>query len=404
MATTFLARLSKLTHHEAAGGVLLMMAAAFALLLDNSPLAWLYDRLLSTPVVVQIGALAIDKPLLLWINDGLMAVFFFLVGLEIKRELLEGELSSWRKASLPALAAIGGMMVPALFYAFLNWDDPIALRGWAIPAATDIAFALGILALLGSRVPMSLKIFLLALAIIDDLGAIVIIAAFYTADISLISLSIGLIGAAILLVMNLTGVTRTSFYLIVGIIMWVCVLKSGVHATLAGVIIALTIPLRAKDATGLSPLHKLEKSLHPYVMFGVVPIFAFANAGVSLIGLSLSDLLAPIPLGIALGLFIGKQIGVFGFAWLGVKLRLCHLPQDMNWAQVYGASMLAGIGFTMSLFIGTLAFADPEHASAVRIGVLTGSTLSAVFGYLVLRWATRSTPQSEVGLSSGRAG
>jgi len=394
MATTIWARLTKLTHHEAAGGVLLMLAAAFALLLDNSPLAWLYDRLLSTPVVVQIGALAIDKPLLLWINDGLMAVFFFLVGLEIKRELLEGELSSWRKASLPALAAVGGMLVPALIYAFLNWDDPVALRGWAIPAATDIAFALGILALLGSRVPVSLKIFLLALAIIDDLGAIVIIAAFYTAEISLVSLAIGLIGAAILLVMNLTGVTRTSFYLIVGIIMWVCVLKSGVHATLAGVIIALTIPLRAKDATGQSPLHKLETSLHPFVMFGVVPIFAFANAGVSLIGLSIADLLAPIPLGIALGLFLGKQIGVFGFAWLGVKLRLCHLPQDMNWAQVYGASMLAGIGFTMSLFIGTLAFADPEHASAVRIGVLTGSTLSAVIGYLVLRWATRSTAQS----------
>lgn len=392
MQLTIWNRLSKLAHHEAAGGVLLMAAALLALVMDNSPLYWLYDRLLSTPVVIQIGALAIDKPLLLWINDGLMAVFFFLVGLEIKRELLEGELSSWRKASLPLLGAIGGMLVPALIYIALNADDPVSIRGWAIPAATDIAFALGILALLGSRVPVTLKIFLLALAIIDDLGAIVIIAAFYTAEISLVSLAIGLIGAAILVIMNRSGVTRTSLYLIVGTIMWVCVLKSGVHATLAGVIVALTIPLRAKNSLGQSPLHELESSLHPFVMYGVVPIFAFANAGVSLSGLSFSDLLAPIPLGIALGLFVGKQIGIFGFAWLGTRLRICHLPADITWSQLYGVSLLAGIGFTMSLFIGTLAFADPEHAKAVRIGVLSGSILSAVTGYLVLRLATRSAP------------
>ena len=385
-----IARIRRLTHHEAAGGVLLMIAALLALILDNSPLDWLYDSLLSTPVVVQIGALSIDKPLLLWINDGLMAVFFFLVGLEIKRELLEGRLSSWQEASLPAIAAAGGMIVPAAIYIALNGGDPEALRGWAIPAATDIAFALGVLALLGKRVPVALKVFLLALAILDDLGAIVIIAAFYTADISLISLAIGVIGAAILIGMNLKGVTRISPYMIVGVIMWVCVLKSGVHATLAGVIIALAIPLRV-PAQGQPPLVRLETALHPFVAFGVMPIFAFANAGVSLSGFAISDLLAPIPLGIALGLFVGKQIGVFGFAWLGARLGFCRLPNDVTWFQVYGVSLLAGIGFTMSLFIGTLAFADPEHAKAVRLGVLFGSTLSAVAGYLLLRWATQPT-------------
>ena len=378
-------RLSRLLHHEATGGLLLIASAALALLLDNSPLAWLYDGLLATPVVIQIGALAIDKPLLLWVNDGLMAIFFFLVGLEIKRELLQGRLSTWQQASLPAIAAIGGMLVPAMIYVALNASDPVAINGWAIPAATDIAFALGVLALLGDRVPPALKVFLLALAILDDLGAIIIIALFYTADLSLLSLAIAGAGAAILIAMNLAGVTRIAPYILVGLVMWVCVLKSGVHATLAGVVVALTIPLRAQNDQGRSPLSQLEDALHPWVVFGIMPAFAFANAGVNLTGLSLAQLFAPIPLGIALGLFFGKQIGVLGFAWLGTRLGLCRLPDGVAWSQAYGVALLAGIGFTMSLFIGTLAFADPEHAAAVRLGVLYGSTLSAVLGYLVLR-------------------
>ncbi len=391
-------RISPLLQHEAAGGVLLMLTAAAALLLSNSPLAWLYDAFLSTPVAVQIGALEINKPLLLWINDGLMAVFFFLVGLEIKRELLEGELSTWNRASLPGLAAIGGMLVPALIYVVFNYSDPEALQGWAIPAATDIAFALGVLALLGSRVPVTLKVFLLALAIIDDLGAIVIIAVFYTADLSLISLAIAGVSSAILIGMNLYGVRRVAPYVLVGVVMWVCVLKSGVHATLAGVVIALTIPLRVPE--GRSPLHQLEHDLHPWVAFFIMPVFAFANAGVSLTGLSLNDLLAPIPLGIALGLFLGKQLGVFGFAWLGIRSGICRLPDGTSWLQIYGVSLLAGIGFTMSLFIGTLAFADPQHAAAVRLGVLSGSILSAIVGYTVLRISARPSALPE---SSGQA-
>ncbi len=382
-------RILVLLHHDAAAGVLLMLAAAVALLLDNSPLAWLYDAILSTPVAVQVGALSIDKPLLLWINDGLMAVFFFLVGLEIKRELLDGRLSSWNQAALPAAAAVGGMVVPALIYAAFNYDDPMALNGWAIPAATDIAFTLGVLALLGSRVPTALKVFLLALAIIDDLGAIIIIAVFYTADLSLASLAIAAICTAVLLGFNFAGVRRIAPYILVGIVMWVCVLKSGVHATLAGVVIALTVPLRVPPTAGESPLHRLEHGLHPWVAFFVMPAFAFANAGVHLGGLSLADLLAPIPLGIALGLFAGKQVGVLGFTWVATRVGICRLPDGVSWVQIYGAALLAGIGFTMSLFIGALAFSDPEHASAVRIGVLTGSTLSAIFGYAVLRLSVR---------------
>lgn len=371
--------------HDAAGGIVLMAAAALALTLDNSPLSWLYDRLLSTPVIVQIGALAIDKPLLLWINDGLMAIFFFLVGLEIKREIIEGRLSSVQKASLPVLAAIGGMLVPALVYIAFNHTDPEALNGWAIPAATDIAFALGVLALLGSRVPPSLKIFLLALAIIDDLGAIIIIALFYTSQLSLSVLAIAAIGIAVLSYLNYRGVRRVSPYLVTGLVIWVCVLKSGVHATLAGVVIALFIPLKSKDDEQEAPLKKIEHGLAPWVAFGVMPIFAFANAGVSLQGLSFSDLFSGIPLGIAAGLFIGKQIGIMGFVWAAVKLGVARLPDGVTWMQIYGVSILAGIGFTMSLFVGTLAFSDPEHAAAVRIGVLAGSTLSAVFGYFILR-------------------
>ena len=384
-------RISRLLHHEAAGGVLLMAAAAMALALDNSSLAWLYDGLLSTPVAIQIGALTLDKPLLLWVNDGLMAVFFFLVGLEIKRELLEGRLSNWRQASLPIASALGGMLMPALIYLAISSGDPVASRGWAIPAATDIAFALGVLALLGNRVPPALKVFLLALAILDDLGAIIIIALFYTSDLSLVSLGIAGVGGALLLVLNRSGVTRIAPYVLVGVVMWVCVLKSGVHATLAGVVVALAIPLR-DEATGSSPLHRLEHSLHPWVGLGIMPLFAFANAGVNLTGLSLEALIAPVPLGIMLGLFVGKQLGVFGFAWIGTKLGICRLPSGVTWAQAYGVALLSGIGFTMSLFIGTLAFEGPDQATAVRLGVLSGSILSAMAGYLVLRYAISVKP------------
>lgn len=376
--------------HDAAGGIVLMAAAAIALTLDNSPLDWLYDRLLGTPVIIQVGAFGIDKPLLLWINDGLMAVFFFLVGLEIKRETIEGRLSSVRKAALPLVAAVGGMLVPAAIYIALNRGDPEAIGGWAIPAATDIAFALGVLALLGSRVPVALKVFLLALAIIDDLGAIVIIALFYTSDLSLGVLAVAAAGIGVLAYLNFSGVRRTSPYLVIGLVIWVCVLKSGVHATLAGVIVALFIPLKGgnEDAdTRNSPLRQLERGLVPWVAFGVMPVFAFANAGVALHSLSFGDLFSGIPLGIAAGLFLGKQLGIMGFVWAAVRLGLARLPDGVTWPQIYGVSVLAGIGFTMSLFIGTLAFSNPEHAAAVRIGVLAGSTASALLGYFILRWS-----------------
>ena len=373
--------------HEAAGGIVLIVAAVLALLFENSALSVIYDTLLNTPVVIQVGALAIDKPLLLWINDGLMAVFFFLVGLEIKREVMEGRLSSPAKAAFPIVAALGGMVVPALIYVWLNLDDPTALRGWAIPAATDIAFAVGILALLGSRAPVALKVFLLALAIIDDLGAILIIALFYSADLSLPVLAIAAAGVAVLGYLNYRGVTRTAPYVLTGLIVWVCVLKSGVHATLAGVVIALFIPLRTKDGSEESPLLRIEHDLAPWVSFGVMPVFAFANAGVALHGLSFDDLFGGIPLGIALGLFVGKQLGIMTFLWAGVRLGIARLPDGISWGQVYGVSVLAGIGFTMSLFIGTLAFADPEHSASVRIGVLAGSITSALMGYVVLRFA-----------------
>jgi NhaA family Na+:H+ antiporter len=338
-------------------------------------------------VVIRVGELILDKPLLLWINDGLMAVFFFLVGLEIKRELLEGRLSTWQQASLPAAAALGGMALPALVYVAVTFGDSVAMRGWAIPAATDIAFALGVLALLGSRVPVALKVFLLALAILDDLGAIIVIALFYTSELSLESLAVAGVGGAALLILNRSGVTRIAPYLLVGLVIWVCVLKSGVHATLAGVVVALAIPLRSADPSVQSPLRQLEHSLHPWVAFGIMPLFAFGNAGVNLTGLSIDALLSPVPLGIALGLFFGKQMGVLGFAWLGSRAGICRLPEGVTWLQVYGVALLAGVGFTMSLFIGTLAFSDPEHAAAVRLGVLSGSLVSGLLGYLVLRHA-----------------
>ena len=393
--------------HEAAGGIVLMAAAALAVLFSNSALAPLYDLLLSTPLAIQIGTFSLDKPLLLWINDGLMAIFFFLVGLEIKREVIEGRLSSIRTAALPVIAAAGGMLGPALIYVGLNLGDDIALRGWAIPAATDIAFAVGVLALLGSRVPVGLKVFLLALAIIDDLGAIVIIAAFYTSHLSLPVLAIAAVGVMVLAYLNYRGVTRTSLYVLTGVVVWVCVLKSGVHATLAGVVVALFLPLRSKNKDQPSPMKQVEHGLAPWVAFGVVPIFAFANAGVTLHNLSLADLVGGVPLGIALGLFLGKQLGIMSSIWLTVRLGIARLPDGVTWAQVYGVSVLAGIGFTMSLFIGTLAFSDPEMGGAVRVGVLAGSIVSAVCGFTILRAALskgeRRAPRARKKLAPDRS-
>lgn len=380
--------IERFINHEASSGIFLLLAAAVALGLDNSPLAWLYDSLLTTPVAVQIGALAIDKPLLLWINDGLMAIFFFLVGLEIKREVMRGELSSTDRIALPGVAAVGGMVAPALIYVLITSENPELIDGWAIPAATDIAFALGILALLGSRVPLALKIFLLALAIIDDLGAIIIIALFYTENLSTTMLLGGGISLVALVTLNLLGIKRITPYMLIGLIMWVFVLKSGVHATLAGVALALTIPMGDKD--GHSPLEHLEHGLQPWVAFMVMPIFAFANAGVSLSGLGLDMLLQPLTLGIALGLCIGKPLGIFAFVWVAVKVRITRLPDGVTWAQIFGVAALAGIGFTMSLFIGTLAFDDPAAAAGVRLGVLGGSFISAIVGLSLLWWAIPS--------------
>ncbi|MFT5489561.1 MAG: NhaA family Na+:H+ antiporter [Paracoccaceae bacterium] len=372
---------------ESAGGICLFFAAVVAIILDNSALAPFYDMLLSVPVAVKIGALEIAKPSLLWINDGLMAVFFFLVGLEIKREALEGQLSSVNQIALPGVAAIGGMAVPAAIYAYFNWSNPVDINGWAIPAATDIAFALGILMLLGSRVPLAIKVFLTAVAIIDDLGAIVIIALFYTENLSLTSLAWGVGGLVVCAIMNLRGVTRVAPYILIGIIVWVAVLKSGVHATLAGVLLALAVPLRATDSEGHSPLRHLEHILHPWVAFLVLPVFAFANAGVNFSGMSFSSLLEPLPLGIALGLFVGKQIGVFGATFLMIKTGLAKMPEGANWGMLYGVSLLCGIGFTMSLFVGGLAFDDAAHATAIRLGVLAGSLVSGTLGYFVIKFA-----------------
>ncbi len=384
---------------ESAGGILLVAAAVLALVFANTPLVTAYDWILKLPVTVSIGQFGLSKPLLLWINDGLMAIFFLLVGLEIKREALEGELSSRDQILLPAVAASFGLAVPALLYFWLNQDNGDALNGWAIPTATDIAFALGVLALLGSRVPLALKVFLTAIAIIDDIAAILIIAVFYSDDLSASALVMALIGLTVMIVLNKRGVTRIGAYAVPGILMWVFMVKSGVHATLAGVLMALCIPLRAKDEDGHSPARHLEHSLHPWVAFGILPLFAFANAGVPFDGLSFADLLTPVPLGIMIGLFVGKQVGVFLATWLTVALGLAKRPAGTSWMQIYGASVLCGIGFTMSLFIGTLAFEHGEFnfAAQVRLGVLGGSILSAILGYLVLRFLTAAAPDKSGG-------
>lgn len=374
---------------ETSAGIVLFVAALLAMIAVNSAFNPYYLAFLNIPVVVQFGALEIAKPLSLWINDGLMAIFFFLVGLEVKREILEGELSSFDKAALPAIAAVGGMAIPAAVFLYFNWNISENVNGWAIPAATDIAFALGVLALLGKHAPLSLKILLLAIAIIDDIGAIIIIALFYTADVSSFSLILSAVGVAVLILMNRLGVVRVAPYILVGTFLWICVLKSGVHATLAGVLAALAIPLNAKDGT--SPLKHLEHILHPWTAFLVLPIFAFANAGVSLAGLQVSDLFAPLALGIAAGLVIGKQIGVFGFMFVAAKLGLVRRPMGVSWLQLYGLACLTGIGFTMSLFIGNLAFVDPEQIETVKLGVISGSLVSGLLGYLILRFSGGSS-------------
>ncbi|GLQ29780.1 Na+/H+ antiporter NhaA [Litoribrevibacter albus] len=377
---------------ESASGILLILATAVALVFANTPLDQYYELFLSTQMGVHIGALAINKPLLLWINDGLMAVFFFLIGLELKRELVEGELSDPKQIILPAAGAVGGMLVPALIYVFFNWGDEQAITGWAIPAATDIAFALGILAMLGSRVPVALKVFLVSLAIIDDIGAIIIIAIFYTSDLSIESLVVAGLSIAFLAVLNKRGVVKIAPYLLVGLVLWVSVLKSGVHATLAGVVLAFFIPLKLKNEHGESPARQLEHDLHSSVAFVIVPIFAFANAGVDLRGMSLERFLDPLPIGIAMGLFLGKQLGVFGFAWLVIKLGLAKLPSSINWAQLYGVAILCGIGFTMSLFIGSLAFEQTGESMDDRLGILFGSLLSSVVGFLLLHKVLPKAP------------
>jgi NhaA family Na+:H+ antiporter len=386
--------LQRLIKSPLVAGAMLMAMAALALILDNSSLAWLYDRLLTTPVSVQVATFVIDKPLLLWINDGLMAIFFFLIGLEIKREMVAGHLSSADQIALPGFAAMGGVIIPAMIYAAINWNDPIAIDGWAIPAATDIAFALGILMLLRDRVPVAARLFLTAVAIFDDLAAIAIIAIFFTADLSLVSLGTATGGLGALFVANRLGIMRPAIYILIGLVVWASVLKSGVHATLAGFAVALFVPMSSKDPSFHEepPLQRLEHGLHPWVAFVVLPVFAFANAGVSLEGLTFGSLLAPVTLGIMLGLFVGKQIGVFGAVWLAVKLGLARKPDGVSWGMIYGVSILCGIGFTMSLFIGGLAFEGPEAARAVRVGVLAASALAAVYGLAVLRAATRAQP------------
>jgi Na+:H+ antiporter, NhaA family len=376
--------LRKFLSQEASGGIVLMGSALIALVVANSALSAPYFDALH----VNIAGLS----LLHWINDGLMALFFLLVGLEIKREVLEGALSTWPRRALPGIAAVGGMIVPALIYIAFNANSPETLRGWAIPSATDIAFALGVLALLGSRAPVSLKVFLTALAILDDLGAVLIIALFYSSDLSLAYLGLATLTLAALFALNRTGTTRLSAYLCLGAVLWFLVSKSGIHATLAGVALASAIPLRVRsagEAPSHSPLHRLEHSLSPWVAFLIVPIFGFANAGISLANVTPSAVFDPVPLGVAAGLFLGKQIGVFGSAWVVIRLRLADLPAHATWPQLYGVSVLCGIGFTMSLFIGLLAFDDPHLQDETKIGVLTGSLLSAIAGWLIIRLSPR---------------
>lgn len=386
---------------KSSGGIVLMVAAALAIICANSPLQPYYQLLLSTPVEIRIADFSIDKPLLLWINDGLMAIFFFYVGLELKRDLIEGELSEPKKIVLPAVGAIGGMAIPALIYVFFTYDNsPEALSGWAIPAATDIAFAIGILALLGSDVPQSLRIFLTSLAIFDDIGAIIIIAVFYTADISFMALLVVMACLPFLYLLSHYKVESKSAYMLFGVIMWVAMLKSGVHATLTGVIVAFFVPLQSRHDPKVSPLKILEDDLNLSVAFIVLPIFAFTNAGIHLLDMNMERAFHSVPVGIALGLFIGKQIGVFGCCWLFIKLKLATMPKHMTWGTLYGCAILCGVGFTMSLFIGSLAFQEQGVNSAFdeRLGIIAGSFMSGIVGYLVLR---RQLRKQRLQLQSG---
>jgi NhaA family Na+:H+ antiporter len=375
------------------GGIALAIATLAALLIANSPFGAQYDALIHATAEIRIGSIGLSKSLEHWVNDGLMAIFFLLVGLEIKREVIEGSLAGAQKAALPVVAALGGFILPTVLYAVLNWSDSAALRGWAVPAATDIAFAIGICAMLGRAVPASLKMFLLALAIIDDLMAIIVIAVFYTDELSVLALSLGGIGVAALVALNLLDVRKPSLYVVVGVFTWVCVLKSGVHATLAGVAVGFAIPLARHE--GESLLEQVEHALKPWVGYAIVPIFAFANAGVPLAGMSLSTLGSPIPLGIIVGLFVGKQLGVFGAATAAIKLGIARQPDGASTAQLYGVAILTGVGFTMSLFIGTLAFEDEGLMAQVRIGVLAASILSGLVAWLVLMVAARGHPPSQ---------
>ncbi len=390
-------RLRDFIDSEAASALPLLVAALLALALANSPLAGAVQGLLDTRLGLSWKFVDLDKPLLLWINDGLMAFFFLLVGLEIKREVMEGSLSQPAQVALPIAGAIGGMAVPAALYVAFNWSDPVALRGWAIPAATDIAFSLGVLAALGSRVPLALKVFLTTLAIVDDLGSILVIAIFYTDHLSALALALAGLFIGGLAILNATGVRRLAPYLVLGALLWVSVLKSGVHATLAGVVLALFIPLKsAGDAAGESegtrPAIRLEHAIKPWSAWFIMPVFAFANAGLPLAGVSLASLVAPLPLGIVAGLLLGKQIGIMLGAGLLIVLGIAAMPAGGSWPRLYGVAILGGIGFTMSLFIGTLAFDDAAHHAQVRLGVLAGSLLSALVGYLALRLAPRPSP------------
>lgn len=377
---------------DSSSGILLIIVTILALILQNSAMSGYYTSFLHTPVEIKFGSLHIAKPLLLWVNDGLMAIFFFVIGLEVKREVMEGHLASLSQITLPGIAAIGGMLVPALVFVAFNNGTEFAMNGWAIPTATDIAFALGILSLLGNRVPVSLKIFLMALAIIDDLGAIVIIALFYTSELSTLSISIAGGSLAVLFIMNRLKVARQSFYILVGIVLWVSVLKSGVHATLAGVALAFMIPLYSKDKNGkrFSMAHNMEHNLHYWVAFFILPLFAFVNAGVDLRGISVEEMAGPVPLGIMAGLFIGKQVGVFGFSWIAIKLGIASLPKDATWKTLYGVAVLTGIGFTMSLFVDSLAYNDTKMFHfADKLAILLGSLFSGLLGYTILHYSTK---------------
>lgn len=377
--------LKQLFHSPAFSGILLGFAAVLALIVENTGLQPYYEAFTHAHVGFQLGEFDFNKSMTHWINDGLMAIFFLLVGCEIKREVLQGHLSSREQISLPLIAALGGIVCPALIYVAFNWGNESAIAGWAIPSATDIAFALGVMMLLGNRVPPALKVALVAIAIIDDLAAIIIIALFYTASVSVTALLWALAAMVVLFILNRMKVMAMTPYMLVGLFLWVCVLKSGVHATLAGVVLAMFIPLSNPNNPEHIPLHKLEHILHPWVAYLILPVFAFANAGVPLQGLSADIFLDPVTLGIILGLFLGKQIGVLSFTWLGNKIGICALPKGISWKQYYGMALLTGIGFTMSLFIGNLAFAgDLTHQISVRLGVIAGSILSGVLGYIVL--------------------